>query len=103
MNTSNATKKALLIAVVLSICACSTSSGRFATTGSNSETAAERDQRMHWWREARFGMFIHWGLYAVPAGEYNGQRSKNIGEWIMEWGNIPRAEYEKFAPRFNPV
>ena len=67
------------------------------------ETPSERDQRMRWWREARFGMFIHWGLYAVPAGEYNGQQSKRIGEWIMEWANIPRAEYEKFAPKFNPV
>lgn len=67
------------------------------------ETVAERDQRMKWWREARFGMFIHWGLYAVPAGEYNGKRSTRIGEWIMEWANIPRTEYEKFAPQFNPV
>ena len=67
------------------------------------ETQAQRDARMKWWREARFGMFIHWGLYAVPAGEYKGQRSKRIGEWIMEWANIPRAEYEKFAPQFNPV
>jgi alpha-L-fucosidase len=62
-----------------------------------SETKPQRDARMKWWREARFGMFIHWGLYAVPAGEYKGQRSKRIGEWIMEWANIPRAEYEKFA------
>ena len=67
------------------------------------ETSAERDQRMKWWRQARFGMFIHWGLYAVPAGEYNGQRSKRIGEWIMDWANIPRAEYEKFTAQFNPV
>ena len=58
---------------------------------------------MKWWREARFGMFIHWGLYAVPAGEYKGQRSTRIGEWIMEWANIPRADYEKFALQFNPV
>jgi alpha-L-fucosidase len=58
---------------------------------------------MQWWREARFGMFIHWGLYAVPAGEYQGKRSNHIGEWIMEWANIPRADYEKFAPEFNPV
>ena len=43
------------------------------------ETKAERDNRMKWWREARFGMFIHWGLYAVPAGEYNGQRSDRNG------------------------
>jgi alpha-L-fucosidase len=67
------------------------------------ETPAERDARMAWWRDARFGMFIHWGLYAVPAGEYNGQRSKEIGEWIMSWANIPRAQYEQFAARFNPV
>ena len=67
------------------------------------ETKAERDARMAWWREARFGMFIHWGLYAVPAGEYKGQRSKEIGEWIMSWANIPRADYEHFAEQFNPV
>ena len=67
------------------------------------ETKAERDQRMKWWREARFGMFIHWGLYAVPACEYKGQRSARIGEWIMEWANIPRADYEKFTAQFNPV
>src|SRR5260370_11842968 len=67
------------------------------------ETKTQRDQRMGWWREARFGMFIHWGLYAVPAGEYNGKRSTRIGEWIMDWANIPRADYEKFAAQFNPV
>jgi alpha-L-fucosidase len=67
------------------------------------ESPQARDARMAWWREARFGMFIHWGLYAVPAGEYQGKRSKEIGEWIMSWANIPRAEYEKFAAQFNPV
>lgn len=67
------------------------------------ETQAERDARMHWWREARFGMFIHWGLYAVPAGEYNGVKSDRIGEWIQDWANIPREEYEKYAAEFNPV
>jgi alpha-L-fucosidase len=73
------------------------------TRGNDTETKAQRDKRMKWWREARFGMFIHWGLYAVPAGEYKGQRSTRIGEWIMEWANIPRLEYEKFAPQFNPT
>jgi alpha-L-fucosidase len=75
----------------------------FVTAQPALETKAQRDQRMRWWREARFGMFIHWGLYAVPAGEYKGQRSEHIGEWIMEWANIPRVEYEKFAAQFNPV
>jgi alpha-L-fucosidase len=73
-----------------------------ARQGPSPETPAQRDARMAWWRDARFGMFIHWGLYAVPAGDYKGQRSKDIGEWIMSWANIPRAEYEKFAPQFDP-
>jgi len=62
-----------------------------------------KDERMRWWREARFGMFIHWGLYAVPAGEYKGKRIPGIGEWIMQRARIPVAEYEKFAARFNPA
>ena len=59
------------------------------------ETKAERDKRMGWWRDARFGMFIHWGVYSVPAGEYKGQRFDHIGEWIMLDGHIPVAEYRE--------
>jgi alpha-L-fucosidase len=58
---------------------------------------------MQWWREARFGMFIHWGLYAVPAGKWQEKAVPGLGEWIMDGANIPVAEYEKFAKRFNPV
>lgn len=61
------------------------------------------DQRMEWWREARLGMFIHWGVYAVPAGTYNGQKINRIGEWIMNRGKIPVKEYQAFAKEFNPV
>jgi alpha-L-fucosidase len=68
-----------------------------------SETAAQRDARMKWWREARFGLFIHWGVYSVPAGTYNGHAVKGIGEWIMNSGKIPTAEYQAFATQFNPV
>lgn len=62
-----------------------------------------KDERMEWWREARFGMFIHWGVYAVPAGTHNGQRINRIGEWIMNRGKIPVAEYRAYARQFNPV
>ena len=62
-----------------------------------------RDQRMQWWREARFGMFIHWGVYAVPAGTFRGNQIGRIGEWIMNRGKIPVLEYKKFAEQFNPV
>ncbi len=67
------------------------------------ETPAQRDARMKWWREARFGMFIHWGVYSVPAGTYNGKQIPGIGEWIMNSGKIPTAEYQKYAKEFNPV
>jgi alpha-L-fucosidase len=62
-----------------------------------------KDQRMKWWREARFGMFIHWGLYAVPAGQWKGKKIEGIGEWIMERADIPISEYEPLAQQFNPV
>jgi alpha-L-fucosidase len=68
-----------------------------------SETKEQRDARMDWFREARFGMFIHWGVYAVPAGTYNGKRIDGIGEWIMSRGKIPMAEYQAYAKQFNPV
>jgi alpha-L-fucosidase len=71
--------------------------------GKTTETKAQRDARMKWWREARFGMFIHWGLYSVPAGTYHGKRIDGIGEWIMNCGEIPVAEYAGFAKQFNPV
>jgi alpha-L-fucosidase len=67
------------------------------------ETTAQRDARMKWWREARFGMFIHWGVYSVPAGIYKGHEVKGIGEWIMNRGKIPVAEYRAYAKEFNPV
>src|SRR5579862_4412849 len=67
------------------------------------ETKEHRDARMKWWREARFGMFIHWGLYAQLAGEYKGVRTRSIGEWIMHDLKIPLAEYQPLAKEFNPV
>jgi alpha-L-fucosidase len=62
-----------------------------------------RESRIAWWRQARFGLFIHWGLYAVPAGVWKGRAVPGIGEWIMHRAKIPVKEYEKLAKRFNPV
>jgi len=69
----------------------------------DTETPAQRDTRMAWWREARFGMFIHWGLYSIPAGTWNGNQIPGIGEWIMNNASIPVADYKALAPRFNPT
>ncbi len=70
-------------------------------TFAQTETKAAHDARMQWWRDARFGMFIHWGLYAVPAGEWNGKTG--YGEWIRNSAQIPLDVYDQFRQQFNPV
>jgi alpha-L-fucosidase len=65
------------------------------------ESKAEKDARMEWWRQARFGLFIHWGLYSIPAGEWKGRTDH--AEWIRTTAEIPLEEYERFVGQFNPV
>jgi len=64
---------------------------------------AAREKRLEWFRDAKYGMFIHWGLYAIPAGEWKGQRSLGLGEWIMNRLKIPVRDYEPLAKQFNPT
>ncbi len=71
--------------------------------GLMSQKSLTRDERMEWWREARFGMFIHWGVYSIPAGTWDGRQIGGIGEWIMNRGKIPVADYQRMARQFNPV
>lgn len=61
----------------------------------------KQDPRMDWWREARFGMFIHWGLYSIPAGKWGD--STGHAEWILTTAQIPVSQYEQFKNQFNPV
>lgn len=76
-----------------------------APSGPSAEEAARQmsDPRMEWFREAKFGMFIHWGLYAVPAGTWKEKKIGSIGEWIMHHAKIPVVEYEQLATQFNPT
>lgn len=66
----------------------------------STESQNERNARMQWWRDAAFGMFVHWGPYAVPAGKYQGKVYAQPGEWLQAWANIPRNEYEMYALQF---
>ncbi|MFG0260476.1 MAG: alpha-L-fucosidase, partial [Phycisphaerales bacterium JB041] len=70
------------------------------TAGGAAEAQLSNDPRMDWWRDARFGMFIHWGLYAVPAGEWDG--GTGHAEWIRTTAQIPLDTYDQFRGRFNP-
>lgn len=61
-----------------------------------------KDTKQQWFKDAKYGLFIHWGLFSVLAGEYKGIRTTNIAEWIMHDLQIPPIEYEKIASEFNP-
>src|SRR5512141_3218156 len=61
-----------------------------------------REDRLQWFHEAKYGLFINWGLYSIPAGEWKGKPIAGIGEWIMNRAKIPVKEYEQLAARFNP-
>ena len=71
--------------------------------GIHTVNAQSPSDKMTWWRDARFGLFIHWGDYAVLAGTYHGQKIAHGGEWIMNRAKIPVAEYQSYARQFNPV
>jgi alpha-L-fucosidase len=79
--------------------------GADKATAKAATTAPEidKDQRMAWWRAARFGMFIHWGVYSVPAGRRDGKEVPGLGEWIMNKGEIPVADYAQYPAQFDPV
>ena len=89
-------KKALLFLCMTSLI--------FAGCAKKQTAPASHDEKMAWWRDARFGMFIHWGLYSVPAGVYEGHEQRRGGaEWIMNRMKIPVATYQGYAKQFNPV
>ena len=106
MTATRMTGRRLSIALLASLAAAGLAGAQVAKTPSvdpyADETNAQRDARMKWWREARFGMFIHWGVYSVPAGTYKGKQIDGIGEWIMNNGKIPVAEYREFAEAVQP-
>jgi alpha-L-fucosidase len=94
--------RSLSINIALSACLLAPLAG--AQTAPKALPAPKsQDEKMKWFREAKFGLFIHWGLYCIPAGEWKGQPIAGIGEWIMNRAKIPVSEYEQLAKQFNPV
>ena len=66
---------------------------------SSAQTSAP--DKMDWWKNAKFGMFIHWGIYSVPAGKWC--NTTTYGEWIMHSASLSRSTYADFAKSFNPT
>ncbi len=92
----NALNTLLLALIILIASACKTTGSKLLN-----ETPEQKNERMDWWRDGRFGLFIHWGLYAVPAGEWNGKT--DYGEWIRHTAEIPLETYDQFVSQFNPT
>ena len=67
------------------------------------DTPAKHDKRMAWFRDARFGMFIHWGLYSVPAGYWGGKEVPGAAEWLQYSARVKPEDYEALQKQFNPV
>jgi alpha-L-fucosidase len=74
-----------------------------ALNGWYKESLKTHEQRIQWWRDAKFGMFIHWGVYSLPGGEWKGKKVSGYAEHLMRKEKIPRAEYLQLAHQFNPV
>ena len=74
-----------------------------AMNGWWSASMKTRDARVAWWQDARFGMFIHWGIYSLPAGEWEGKNTGGYAEHLMRKAKIPRSTYLELAHRFDPV
>lgn len=67
------------------------------------QSMTTHEQRIQWWRDAKFGMFIHWGIYSLPGGEWKGKKVEGYAEHLMRKEKVPRAEYLELAHQFNPV
>ncbi len=86
------------ITVIFSLFICLNA---FSQNGEGDANSKMNDPKMQWWRDAKFGMFIHWGLYSVPAGKWG--ENTNYGEWIMHSAKIPRTTYSALTKEFNPT
>ncbi len=93
----------LLIAMILSYSCQNKASSPDGALAPAEESA--QDQRIEWWLDAKFGMFIHWGPYSVLGGEWEGKQIEHdqIAEWIMKWLEIPVEDYRNMAAGFNPT
>ncbi len=93
----------LIFSLLLSLLSVTSCDIKEKPVNKTKEAETPKDKRMEWFRDAKFGLFIHWGLYSIPAGVWKGKEIPGIGEWIMNHARIPVKEYAKLAKKFDPV
>lgn len=72
------------------------------TTDYVNESEKDFEERLQWFNEAKYGMFIHFGLYSQLGGVWKGKEIENYAEWIQAWADIPAQEYAMLTHTFNP-
>jgi alpha-L-fucosidase len=87
------------LTIVLFLSACGVKEKEVALSDRNTN----KEETLQKFKDAKFGLFIHWGLYAIPAGVWKGEEIPWLGEHIMRLAEIPVMDYEKLATEFNPV
>jgi alpha-L-fucosidase len=90
-------------ALILLLLTCALCAACQASDSDAGVAKGEHVTDVEWFRDAKFGMFIHWGLSSHLGGNWEGQRYYGITEWIMRRGEIPSADYKAKARDFNPV
>ena len=105
MNKAVANKFSQIVLLIFFLLLSSFGKGSSQTMDNmwHSESSGTEHANIQWFKDAKFGLFIHWGLYAKLAGVWKGERFYGSGEWIMNQGKIPVSEYKKVAAEFNPV
>ena len=91
--------KKIILAVLLAILTLQTSFGQKRST----KKRLSDDERMEWWRDSKFGMFIHWGAYSIVGGERGTKIAGGGAEWAMDKLDYTIEDYEKFPKMFNPT
>jgi len=89
--------------LLLSILLTFSCSAQYETNRWDKASGAKENPNLQWFRDAKFGLFIHWGLYSKLAGNWNNKRYYGSGEWLMWQAKIPAATYAAEAATFNPV
>jgi alpha-L-fucosidase len=91
--------KKIILIVLVAILTLQTSFGQKRTT----KKRLSDDERMEWWRDSKFGMFIHWGAYSIIGGERGTKIAGGGAEWAMDKLDYTIEDYEKFPEMFNPT
>jgi len=97
-------KTSLLVAVFITVLSCKTKPLEKTVVISKGDVQSKSNSEyLQNWKKMKFGMFIHWGVYSIPAGVWKGKQIEKLGEQIMRHADISVPEYEELAKQFNPI